>query len=40
VTLRATIGKGVRDGVARLPEEHSGGLRGRVDVAPANVEAQ
>jgi NADH-quinone oxidoreductase subunit G len=39
VTLRAKIGDSLREGLARLPQEHSGGLRGRVDVVPAKVEA-
>ena len=40
VTLRARVNKTLRDGVARVADEHSGGLRGPIDVAPAGVEAR
>ncbi len=39
VTLRARIGNDLRPGVARVPKEHSGGLHGAVDIAPAEVPA-
>ena len=38
VTLRARIGNDVRPGVARVPKEHSGGLHGTVEIAPAGAE--
>jgi predicted molibdopterin-dependent oxidoreductase YjgC len=38
VTLRARVSKTLRAGVVRLANEHSGGLTGNVDVAPAGAE--
>jgi NADH-quinone oxidoreductase subunit G len=39
VTLRARIARDLRAGVARVALEHSGGLHGAVEIAPAEVRA-
>jgi anaerobic selenocysteine-containing dehydrogenase len=40
VTLRARVSRSLRDGVARVAQEHAGGLTGLVEIAPAEVEAR
>jgi NADH-quinone oxidoreductase subunit G len=40
VTVRARVSRSLRNGVARMPEEHAGGLRGLVELARAEVEAR
>jgi anaerobic selenocysteine-containing dehydrogenase len=40
ITLRARVSKTLREGIVRVANEHAGGLRGLVDVAPAGVEAR
>jgi len=37
VALRARVSKNLRTGVARVALEHSGGLLGTVEVAPADA---
>jgi predicted molibdopterin-dependent oxidoreductase YjgC len=38
VTLRARVNKKLRSGIVRVAHEHSGGLQGFVDIAPAGAE--